>query len=134
MARTQLKTVLYVDDEADIRQIVAMALGLAAGLSIHTADSGEQALALARTLHPDLVLLDVMMPGLDGPQTLSRMRAEALLADIPVIFLTAKTMPLELARFRALGVLGVIAKPFDPMRLANQVLTLWDSLVEERRP
>lgn len=130
MARTQLKTLLYVDDEPDIRQIVEMALGLAGGLSIQTAESGGQALELARTLRPDLVLLDVMMPGLDGPETLRRMRAEPTLAAIPVIFMTAKSLPQEVARFHELGALGVIAKPFDPMRLVHQVFSLWDTLPE----
>jgi CheY-like chemotaxis protein len=123
---------LYVDDEPDIRQIVQMALGLAPQLTVHTGESGEQALTLARELRPDLVMLDVMMPGLDGPGTLTRMRSEPQIADIPVVFMTAKAMPDEVARFRALGAVGVIAKPFDPMRLAQQVLTLWQSLPPAR--
>lgn len=128
MRPTPLQTVLYVDDEPDIRQIVEMALGLAPQLSIHTGSSGEQALALTRSLRPDLVLLDVMMPGLDGPDTLMRMRAEPLLSHIPVIFVTAKAMPQEVARFRAMGAAGIIAKPFDPLKLADQVLAIWNSL------
>jgi len=128
MDRAQLQTLLYVDDEPDIRQIVQMALGLAPGLSIHTGDSGEHALSLARTLHPDLVLLDVMMPGLDGPGTLTRMRSEPGLAPIPVVFMTAKAMPQEVARFRELGAAGVIAKPFDPMKLAQQVFSIWETI------
>jgi CheY-like chemotaxis protein len=128
MDRTLLRTVLYIDDEPDIRQIVQMALGLAPSLTIHTGDSGEQALSLARTLHPDLVLLDVMMPGLDGPGTLARMRAEPALARFPVVFMTAKAMPQEVARFRELGAIGVIAKPFDPMKLAEQVFAIWERL------
>jgi CheY-like chemotaxis protein len=128
MDRTGLQTLLYVDDEPDIRQIVQMALGLAPGLDIHTGDSGESALSLARTLRPDLVLLDVMMPGLDGPGTLSRMRSDPTLARIPVVFMTAKAMPQEVARFRELGAAGVIAKPFDPMKLAQQVFAIWDTI------
>jgi two-component system OmpR family response regulator len=128
MDRTLLRTLLYVDDEPDIRQIVQLALGLAPDLTIHTADSGEQALALARTLRPDLVLLDVMMPGLDGPGTLARMRADPSLARFPVVFMTAKAMPQEVTRFRGLGAAGVIAKPFDPMKLADQVFALWTKI------
>jgi two-component system, OmpR family, response regulator len=82
MDQTALRTLLYIDDEPDIRQIVQMALSLAPSLSIHMGDSGEQALSLARELQPDLVLLDVMMPGLDGPGTLERMRAEPSLAGL----------------------------------------------------
>ena len=128
MNRSALQTLLYVDDEPDIRQIVQMALGLAPELTIHTGESGERALMLARELHPDLILLDVMMPGLDGPATLARIRADASLARIPVVFVTAKAMPQEVSRFRALGAVGVIAKPFDPMRLVDQVFALWDEI------
>ena len=128
MDAAQLRTVLYVDDEPDIRQIVQMSLGLAPQLTIHTADSGEDALRLAGELRPDLIMLDVMMPGLDGPSTLQRLRSNPALAPIPVVFMTAKAMPDEVARFRQLGAAGVIPKPFDPMRLAEQVLTLWQNL------
>jgi CheY-like chemotaxis protein len=128
MDPAQLRTVLYVDDEPDIRQIVQMSLGLAPQLTIHTAESGEEALRLASELRPDLIMLDVMMPGLDGPSTLQRLRSSPTLAHIPVVFMTAKAMPDEVARFHELGAAGVIPKPFDPMRLAQQVLTLWQSL------
>jgi len=85
-------------------------------------------LSLARTLRPDLVLLDVMMPGLDGPGTLTRMRSDPALAQIPVVFMTAKAMPQEVARFRELGAAGVIPKPFDPMKLAQQVFAIWETI------
>lgn len=128
MDRSLLRTLLYIDDEPDIRQIVQLALGLAPGWTIHTGDSGEQAVELARTLRPDLVLLDVMMPGLDGPGTLARMRADSSLDRFPVVFMTAKAMPQEVTRFRGLGAAGVIAKPFDPMKLADQVFALWEKI------
>jgi two-component system OmpR family response regulator len=125
MNSTDLRTVLYVDDEPDIRQIVQLALGMTEGLAVHTCDSGEQALDLMQHLKPDLVLLDVMMPGLDGPSVLSRMRTTPALEKIPVVFMTAKAMPPEIARFKQLGAVGVIAKPFDPMQLSQQVLAFW---------
>jgi len=128
MNRTALRTLLYIDDEPDIRHIVQLALSLAPSLTVHTGDSGERALSLARELKPDLVLLDVMMPGLDGPGTLTRMRAEPSLSGFPVVFMTAKAMPQEVARFRKLGAAGVIAKPFDPMTLAEQVFVLWERI------
>jgi two-component system, OmpR family, response regulator len=131
MDRTALQTVLYVDDEPDIRQIVQMALGLLDNVTTHTADSGERALELARELQPDLLLLDVMMPGLDGPGTLSRLHEDPLLKAIPVIFMTAKAMPQEVARFRAMGAAGVIAKPFDPMQLGKQVVAVWNGIAAE---
>jgi CheY-like chemotaxis protein len=119
---------MYVDDEPDIREVVLMALGLAENLDVHSCDSGEQALQLLPQIKPDLVLLDVMMPGTDGPSTLQRMRADPALAAIPVIFMTAKAMPQEVARFRELGAVAVIAKPFDPMQLAKQVLSIWEGI------
>jgi len=126
MDRAQLKTAMYVDDEPDIREIVEMALGLIDNLTVRTCGSGEQALKVMPEVMPDLVLLDVMMPAMDGPSTLSRMRANQSLPLIPVIFVTAKAMPQEIAYFRELGAIGVIAKPFDPMLLGEQVLTLWE--------
>jgi two-component system, cell cycle response regulator len=126
-ARRALRTILYTDDEPDIRMIVQTALGLAEGLTVHTADSGERALELAHQLQPDLLMLDVMMPGLDGPGTLKRLRADPAIAQIPVIFVTAKATPEDVVKFRALGALAVIPKPFDPMQLPTQVLALWQT-------
>jgi|SRR5665213_867760 len=125
MNASGLRTVLYVDDEPDIRTIVQIALGLSSDLTVHTGDSGIHALQLARELHPDVVLLDVMMPGLDGPATLTKMRADPEIAHIPVIFITAKAMPQEVAQFREMGAVGVIAKPFDPMLLGQQLAGMW---------
>ena len=125
MNAVPLRTIMYVDDEPDIREIVRIALGLTREFTVHIAQSGEQALMLARELRPDLVLLDVMMPGLDGPGTLGRMRLDPHTAPIPVIFMTAKAMPKEVALLLEMGALGVIAKPFDPMRLSAQVSSLW---------
>jgi two-component system OmpR family response regulator len=128
MDRTQLNTLLYVDDEPDIREIVEMALGLVDNLVIRTCASGEQALWIIPSLSPDLVLLDVMMPAMDGPTALSRMRANAALAAIPVVFVTAKALPHEVAHFRELGAAGVIAKPFDPMKLGQEVVKIWERI------
>jgi CheY-like chemotaxis protein len=128
VTRPALRTILYVDDEPDIREIVEMSLALVEDLAVHTCESGDQALRLAPQLRPDLVLLDVMMPNMDGPTTLKRMRENAALAGIPVVFMTAKALPQEVARFRDLGAVGVIAKPFDPMKLAQQVMAIWEGL------
>jgi two-component system OmpR family response regulator len=126
--RVHLTAVLYVDDEPDIREIAAMALGLIDGLAVSTCASGEQALKAMSISEPQLVLLDVMMPTMDGPATLCCMRKDPSLNAIPVIFVTAKAMPKEIAQFRDLGAAGVIAKPFDPMKLGEQVLALWEGL------
>jgi CheY-like chemotaxis protein len=128
MNRDSLREVLYVDDEPDIREIVQMALGLVPTLSVRTADSGIRALESMREHKPDLVLLDVMMPNMDGPTTLQQMRATPELQSIPVIFMTAKAMPQEVARFRSLGAAAVIAKPFDPMLLGEHVFAVWEQL------
>ncbi|WP_129775320.1 response regulator [Peristeroidobacter soli] len=128
MNRDSLREILYVDDEPDIREIVQMALGLMPTLSVNTADSGTRALQSMQASKPDLVLLDVMMPNMDGPTTLQQMRSQPELQSIPVIFMTAKAMPQEVARFRALGAAAVIAKPFDPMLLAEHVLSIWEGL------
>jgi CheY-like chemotaxis protein len=121
MAANPLKTVLYVDDETAIREIVRLSLGLAENLAVYTAESGEHAILLAHDLKPDLVILDVMMPDMDGAETLRRMRTDPELRHIPVVFMTAKAMPEELGRLRNLGAVEVIRKPFDPMNLATEV-------------
>lgn len=128
MRAAPLKSVLYVDDEPDIREVVEMSLLLVEGLSVHVCESGERALDLLPQLRPDLVLLDVMMPGTDGPTTLQRMRANPALAHVPVVFVTAKAMPQEVARFRELGAIAVIPKPFDPMQLGRQVTKIWGEI------
>lgn len=128
MSRGRLRTVLYVDDEPDIREIVELSLGLVEGLQVEVCDSGERALQRLPDITPDLVLLDVMMPGTDGPTTLQRMRADPRFASIPVIFVTAKAMPAEVARFRELGAVAVIAKPFDPLQFGQQIVAIWEGI------
>ena len=131
MNRSDLKTVLYVDDEPDIREVVQMSLSLVDGLDVQVCESGERALQLLPKLKPNLVLLDVMMPGMDGPSTLQKMRNHPELGKIPVVFMTAKAMPQEVARFRELGAVSVIAKPFDPIQLGNQVIAVWEGIPDE---
>jgi CheY-like chemotaxis protein len=113
--------ILIIDDEADIRRIAHLALGRVGDMEVLEATSGAEGLRKAEDNHPDAILLDVMMPGLDGPSTLAALRSNPATANIPVIFLTAKAMVSELARLRALGAAGVLTKPFDPMTLAGQV-------------
>jgi CheY-like chemotaxis protein len=113
--------VLHVDDEPDIREVIEISLGLDAEIELRSFESGEQALAAAEAWRPDIILLDVMMPVMDGPATLARLRANPATAAIPVIFMTARAQSREVDQLRALGALGVIAKPFDPMTLARSV-------------
>jgi two-component system, OmpR family, response regulator len=127
-SRTELKTILYVDDEPDIREVVQMSLQLIGGVTIHTCESAEAALEKLPKLRPDLVLLDVMMPRMDGPTMLMRMHADPAFAHVPVIFMTAKALPQEIARFREMGAVAVIPKPFDPIQLGSQVVAIWEGL------
>jgi two-component system, OmpR family, response regulator len=127
MSTRDFQSVLYVDDDADICSVVQATLRLVPGLLVQTAGSGERAIDLAYELRPDLVLMDVMMPGLDGPSTFKRMRESALLAHIPVIFMTAKVLPAEISQFLQLGAIGVIVKPFDPLKLYGELFALWNS-------
>jgi two-component system, OmpR family, response regulator len=127
MSRQDFQSVLYVDDDADICSVVQATLRLVPGLNVQTADCGERAIDLAFELRPDLVLMDVMMPGLDGPSTFKRMRESALLAHIPVIFMTAKVLPAEISQFLQLGAIGVIVKPFDPLNLYGELIALWNN-------
>ncbi|MBI5128495.1 MAG: response regulator [Rhodopseudomonas palustris] len=116
-----LSRILHVDDEADIREVVAISLGLDPEFSNRSCGSGAEALAVAADWLPDIILMDVMMPVMDGPATLALLRDNPLTASVPVVFMTARAQTRELDHFRALGAVGVIAKPFDPMTLAAAV-------------
>ncbi|WP_018428793.1 response regulator [Hoeflea sp. 108] len=116
--------ILYVDDEDDIREIAQMSLELEPGFSVRQCSSGSEALGEAAGWQPDLILLDVMMPEMDGPETLRRLAEQPSTAAIPVIFITAKTQLHEVERYRSMGAIGVVAKPFDPMKLAAEVKQL----------
>ncbi len=123
-----LQSVLMVEDEDDIREVARLALETVGGLRVEMCASGEEALQKATDFAPDLILLDVMMPGLDGPSTLQQLRLLPELATTPVVFMTAKVMQSELDEYRALGAVDVIPKPFDPMTLASQLHQLWDQV------
>ena len=121
-----LQKLLYVEDEPDIRAVAQLALGAVGGFTVELCSSGEEALRRAPEFQPDLILLDVMMPGMDGPTTLRALRAVPALAATPAVFMTAKVQPAEIAHFKSLGALDVIAKPFDPMTLAATVRRIWN--------
>lgn len=114
--------VLYVDDEPDIREVATLSLEVDPDITVTSFDNGPAALqALDGGLKPDVILLDVMMPGMDGPATLSRIRERPALASTPVVFITARAQAQEQERFISLGAVGVITKPFDPMKLAGEL-------------
>jgi CheY-like chemotaxis protein len=121
----ELQRILCVEDEPDIQAVARIALETVGGFTVQVCASGREALTAATSFKPDLILLDVMMPGMDGPGTLAALRNDALTAEVPVVFLTAKVQPQEVDQLRGLGAVDVIAKPFDPMTLAEQVHAIW---------
>lgn len=124
-----LRNILLVDDEPDIRTLVSLILERLGGLQVRAEASGPAALAaLKEGFQPDLILLDVMMPGMDGVQTLAEIRAMPTLADLPICFLTAKVHPAELQRWHDLGINAVLTKPFSPARLVEQVRECWEDV------
>lgn len=123
---SSLERILYVEDDPDIQTVAALALEVVGGFNVKVCSSGEQALEEAVAYAPDMILLDVMMPGMDGPSTLTALRKLPSLEKVPVAFMTAKVQPHEVDQLIALGAENVIAKPFDPMTLANQIRTLWE--------
>jgi CheY-like chemotaxis protein len=116
--------ILIIDDEGDIRRIARLALNKVGKMDVVEASSGEEGIEKAESETPDVILLDVMMPSIDGPSTLEELKKKETTQNIPVIFLTAKAMPSEINRLKTLGVKGVLTKPFDPMTLATQVKDL----------
>jgi CheY-like chemotaxis protein len=120
-----LRRILYVEDDTDVQQIARVSLEMVGGFEVHICSSGNEALTYLTGELPDLILLDVMMPDLDGPATLAAIRADDRLAQIPVAFVTAKVQPGEVQQYLSLGALDVIAKPFDPMELPSRVQEIW---------
>ncbi len=120
-----LKRILYVEDEPDIQAIAKLTLENIGQYDVELCSSGNEALASIKGFGPDLVLLDVMMPEMDGPTTLKELRKLPEGENLPIIFMTAKVQPSEVAHYRDLGAIGVIAKPFDPMTLSITVNQLW---------
>jgi len=116
-----IRTVLVVDDDDDIRQLAQMALEVTAGWNVLAANGGPQAIEIARAHHPDAVLLDMMMPGMDGLTTFDALQSEASTRDIPVILFTAKLQVGDSQAWDGYAIQGAIPKPFDPMTLADQV-------------
>lgn len=122
----QLRRVMCVEDDADIRMILDFSLASVGGYEVQCCASGREALQKAPDFHPELVLLDVMMPDLTGPETLQALRRLPCMTGVPVVFLTAKAMPDELEELLQHGATGLIVKPFDPMSLPQDLLPYWE--------
>jgi CheY-like chemotaxis protein len=122
-----MKKVLVIDDEEDVRFVAQLSLGRIGEMTVIEASSGREGVALARAERPDFILLDMMMPELDGAGTFRALRDDPQTAAIPVIFLTAKAMASEVERLMELGAKGVVLKPFDPLTLAADLRAILDA-------
>lgn len=124
--KLELKNILYAEDEADIRAIAQVALEDLGGFNVKYCKNGLEVLENIKNFTPDLLLLDVMMPNMDGPTTLKEVRKLANFANTPVIFMTARIQEEEINYYKSLGSTSVIAKPFDPMTLAIEIRKIWE--------
>ncbi|MBX9757115.1 MAG: response regulator [Pseudomonadaceae bacterium] len=122
---TLLSRILHVEDDRSIQAVAKVALEAVGGFQVLSCASGQEALDQVLTFDPQFILLDVMMPGMDGPQTLLQLRELVDIQRVPVAFMTAKVQPAEIEHYLSLGARDVITKPFDPMQLANQVREIW---------
>lgn len=127
----ELNRILYVEDEPDIRVVAEIALEVVGNFTLTSCAGGREALECAERAQPDLLLLDMMMPEMDGLSTMEALRALPATASTPVIFMTAKVQAAEIAHYKAMGALDVIGKPFDPMTLAQQVRAIWARHAQE---
>ena len=125
MPETELNKILYVEDDPDIQVVAKMALETVGGYTMLVCSSGGEAIEKGEDFAPDLILLDVMMPEMDGPTTLENLRKVSGLAATPAVFMTAKVMPSDVQHYKDLGAVDVIAKPFDPMTLASRIQDIW---------
>lgn len=128
MTEKPLKKLLIVDDDKDILQILKYSLEDMEGVEIKYACSGEEGITRALTLSPDLMLIDVMMPGMSGIEAVEAMRKIPSLAKVPVIFLTAKMQREEIDSYHSIGVKDIITKPFDPMLIGERIISIWKNL------
>ncbi|MEO7028442.1 MAG: response regulator [Acidobacteriaceae bacterium] len=118
-----MRSILIIDDDDDIREVAALSLESIAGWHVTTASSGAAGIRAAVAGQPDAILMDVMMPVMDGPTTFKQIQNTPSIAHIPVILLTAKAQGVDQRRFASLGVAGILFKPFDPLTLATQMAT-----------
>ena len=128
MPARPLNRICYVEDDEDIQRIVRMSLERVGGFTVRVVGDPMLAIDAITEFKPDLVMLDWMMPGMDGPTLFKQMRENAATRELPVVFITAKASPRELDELRSLGAVGTISKPFAPKDLPGQLKEIWDSL------
>jgi two-component system, OmpR family, response regulator len=122
----ELKKILYAEDEPDVQTVVELTIQTMSNYSIKVCDNGKRLLECVQDYNPDLILLDVMMPEMDGPTTLKNLQENIKTKDIPVVFMTAKAQVHEIETFKESGVLGIITKPFDPINLCSEIEKIWN--------
>jgi len=118
---------MHVEDDPSIQAVAKVSLEVVGGFTVETCNGGEEALQKFSSFQPQLILLDVMMPGMDGPSTLKQLQQDQDLSKIPVVFMTAKVQASEIESYKALGAADVVVKPFDPMTLPDQIRAIWRS-------
>lgn len=123
----KLKSILLVEDEPDIQEIARLSLESFGDFSVHICSSGKDALKKVPEIMPDLIILDMMMPVMDGLTTLKLLRENETIKHIPVIFMTAKAQSNEMKRYIDSGAIGAISKPFDPLKLVNEIEDIWEN-------
>jgi len=128
MTAKPLERICYVEDDEDIQRIVRMSLERVGKMTVEIVGDPMLAIDAIIGFKPDLVMLDWMMPGMDGPTLFRKLREDPRTKDLPVVFITAKANPAELAELRSLGALGTISKPFAPKDLPDQLRALWNTL------
>lgn len=121
----KLKSVLCIDDDPDILEITKMCLETVGGLTVTCCNSGTEGVTRARQIKPDLIMVDMMMPDMDGSATLREIRKYAELGRTPVVFMTARIQPAEVAEYLNMGAAAVVAKPFDPMNISDEIQNIW---------
>ena len=134
MVSPKLKRILLVEDEVDIQMVAQLALEDVGGFEVEVCASGAEALERAPAFDPQLVLLDFMMPGMNGTTTMAALRQISSLSKVPMVFLTARAQLSEVAEYRRQGAIEVIVKPFDPMSLSQQVIEVWETFHNKPPP
>ncbi|MFN3581001.1 MAG: response regulator [Pseudomonas sp.] len=123
---SELERIMHIEDDPSIQEVARVALEIVGGFTVLSCSSGAEGLEKLEAFAPHLILLDVMMPEMDGPETLARLRETPTAANLPVVFMTAKVQSHEITEYHQLSAAGVIIKPFDPMTLADQIRSIWN--------
>lgn len=123
-ATMEIRYILLIDDDPNVRKLAKMSLEKVGRFEVTAAASGQEALEVVESRKPDVIVLDLMMPGLDGKQTLMRLKSLPAISDVPVVLLTAKLAGAEIDELLAMGAAGLIIKPFDPLKLPEEIMKL----------